>query len=264
VLFIKKRILRIFPLLWLATFLSILISGKKVNLLSDFFLNLSGLFGFIKWDTYYATGAWSIGNELVFYSFFPILLFLLKKCIPLFFTISVLLFVVFIFFSYNVLDSSVTLTSQWKNYINPLNQSFYFLCGIIIGRIFKHKELRSIYSVLLILIGTITILLLPVKGDLIHLVTGTNRLVFTISSILLCVGFYKLKLKFPNLINKTLTLIGESSYSIYLLHPIIFDLIKQNFKLPLSIRLISTVLTTLILSVLIYQYFEKYLIKKSV
>ncbi len=42
-------------------------------------LNLSGLFGFVAFDKYIPTGAWSIGNELVFYAFFPIVLILSKK-----------------------------------------------------------------------------------------------------------------------------------------------------------------------------------------
>ena len=76
--FFRKRFFRIYPLLWLATIVSILISKKTANP-SDVLLNLSGLFGFVKWDTYFATGAWSIGNELVFYSLFPVLILVFRK-----------------------------------------------------------------------------------------------------------------------------------------------------------------------------------------
>ena len=72
--FVKKRIYRIFPLLWLVTILSIIGSNKWPNVF-DLFLNLTGLFGFVKWDTTFATGIWSIGNELVFYSVFPLFIF---------------------------------------------------------------------------------------------------------------------------------------------------------------------------------------------
>ncbi len=47
--FFKKRVLRIFPLLWLVTFASILLSGKIPDI-GNLFLNLMGLFGFIRWD----------------------------------------------------------------------------------------------------------------------------------------------------------------------------------------------------------------------
>lgn len=66
IIFFKKRILRIFPLLWLVTIVSILMHRKLPDI-NNLILNLTGLFGFIKWDTYFSPGVWSIGNELVFY-----------------------------------------------------------------------------------------------------------------------------------------------------------------------------------------------------
>ncbi|MBK9510397.1 MAG: acyltransferase [Cytophagaceae bacterium] len=60
-----KRIFRIFPLLWLATILFVIIERKELDFYR-IFLNLTGFFGFIKWDYYLAVGSWSIGNELVF------------------------------------------------------------------------------------------------------------------------------------------------------------------------------------------------------
>ncbi len=64
--FFKKRIFRIFPLLWIVTIISVIISAKMPNLI-HLFLNLSGLFGFFAWDITFSGGVWSIGNELVFY-----------------------------------------------------------------------------------------------------------------------------------------------------------------------------------------------------
>ena len=71
--FIKKRVFRIFPLMWLVVIISILFSQKVPNVY-DLIMNLTGLFGFINWDKYFAIGLWSIGNELVFYSFFILVL----------------------------------------------------------------------------------------------------------------------------------------------------------------------------------------------
>lgn len=68
--FFLKRFFRIFPLLWLVVFLT-LVLNKIVPTWKGLVLNLSGLFGLIRWTSYYATGTWSIGNELVFYLFFP-------------------------------------------------------------------------------------------------------------------------------------------------------------------------------------------------
>lgn len=76
--FFIKRVFRIFPLLWLSIFLSILLTGTKYTL-KTIVLNLTGLFGVFEIDKYIATGSWSIGNELVFYLFFPIVLLIVNK-----------------------------------------------------------------------------------------------------------------------------------------------------------------------------------------
>ena len=47
-IFFKKRFFRIFPLLWLATAMSIALS-KKAAPITDVLLNLSGLFGLLSW-----------------------------------------------------------------------------------------------------------------------------------------------------------------------------------------------------------------------
>ena len=109
----------------------------------------------------------------------------------------------------------------------------------------------------------------PASGDTINIVTGTNRLVFTFCCFLICFCFYKLTFKFPEFIHKPLTILGEASYSVYLLHPIVWTLTgiatglfsKYIFYFPVSARLILSVLLTLIISFYVYQYFEKYFMK---
>ena len=92
--FIKKRVFRIFPLMWLVVIISILFSQKVPNVY-DLIMNLTGLFGFINWDKYFAIGLWSIGNELVFYSFFILFLFTLKRSKLAFYIISFIVLFVF-------------------------------------------------------------------------------------------------------------------------------------------------------------------------
>lgn len=55
--FFKKRAFRIFPLLWLVTFVAIFLS-RKIPDFTNLFLNLSGLFGFIRWDKYFSPGVY--------------------------------------------------------------------------------------------------------------------------------------------------------------------------------------------------------------
>lgn len=262
--FVKKRIFRIFPLLWLATITAILLSRKLPDF-SDLFLNLTGLFGFVKWETYFSTGVWSIGNELVFYVFFPFFILFAKSFRPLFIILSVVIFSLYIYFAFAKLNPELTLSEQWKNYVNPLNQVFLFLSGFLTGLLFNKTKINNATIATLFFIGLGLFILNPAHGDLINLVTGVNRLIFTFCCLLICFCFYKLTFKFPIFIHKPLTLLGEASYSVYLLHPIIHDLVgrlkNHTFHFPESVRLILSVYFTLVIAYYTYEYFEKYFIK---
>ena len=266
--FIKKRVFRIFPLLWLVTIISILIS-RTIPDFTNLFLNLSGLFGFIKWDTYFSAGVWSIGNELVFYVFFPFFILFIKKFKPLMILIVLILFGLYLYFAFVKLNPDFTLSEQWRNYVNPLNQVFLFLGGFLIGFFLHKHHINNSIIITLLFLGLALFTFYPSTGEIINIVTGTNRLIFTACCFLTCICFYKLTFKFPSFIHKPLTFLGEASYSVYLLHPIVFSLTgiasglfnKYLFYVPLSARLILSVLLTLVLSYYVYQYFEKYFMK---
>lgn len=267
-LFFKKRIFRIFPLLWLTTLFSILLSSSSPNLY-DLFLNLTGLFGFIKWDTYFSPGVWSIGNELVFYTFFPLFIYLSKSFKWGIIVLSASSLILFFYFTFFLLSPELTLSEQWSTYINPLNQIFFFFGGFLMGYVFKNTAINTKQSLFIVLISLIIFILFPSEGDSINLVTGVNRLIFTASCFLICFSFFKSEIRVPNFIHHPLTLIGESSYSIYLLHPIIFKLTaialgissKYFFDFGDLSRFIITIIATLITSHFVYQYFEKHYMK---
>ena len=269
--FFKKRIFRIYPLLWLVTIVSILLSAKTPDF-RDLFLNLTGLFGFIKWDTYFAGGVWSIGNELVFYVLFPFFILFSKSYKFLMILLSLLLLSSFLYFAFIKLDPKNTLDFQKRDYQNPLNQAFLFLGGYLIG-IFTHKtKIGNVICLLILFFSFILFVFYPASGNTIILVTGTNRLVFTLFSFLICFGFYKLSIKPSGIIHKLLKFLGEISYSIYLLHFILYKISGMflktlNFEYGLyyteTIRLIVSFILTLIASYFVYEYYEKYFIQKA-
>lgn len=268
--FFKKRIFRIFPLLWLVTIASILLN----KITPDYFnlvLNLTGLFGFVKWYTYFSTGIWSIGNELVFYVFFPLFILLSKSSKAAMLVLSVILFSIYIYFAFVRLTPALSIDNQWKDYINPLNQVFLFLGGFLIGLIFHHISFKNTFSLFLILSGLLLFIFYPAEGNVIQLVTGINRLVFTLCCFMVCIGFYKLTLQFPTFVHKPLTLLGEASYSVYLLHPLIYNLTGKlqvftaahGFLFSETIRLLLSIGSTFVISYFVYQYFEKYFMRKA-
>ena len=258
--FFKKRIFRIFPLLWLVTITAILLA-KKIPDYSDLLLNLTGLFGFVKWDTYFSAGIWSIGNELVFYVFFPFFVLFAKSYRPLFIFLSAIIFSLYLYFAFVKLNNQQT----WTNYVNPLNQVFLFLGGFLTGKLFNKIQINNTTIISLFFIGIGLFIFVPAHGEQIVLKIGVNRLIFTICCFLICFCFYKLTFKFPVFVHKPLTLLGEASYSVYLLHPIIYDLVgrfrNHSIHFPESVRFISSVCLTLVVAYFTYEYFEKYFMK---
>lgn len=266
--FFKKRIFRIFPLLWFVTIMAIVLSKHSPDLIK-LALNFTGLFGFVDWDGYFTTGAWSIGNELVFYVFFPFFILFANKSKISLAILSLLIFGIYIYFAFYILDDTKTLTQQWRNYVNPLNQVFLFLGGFLIGLTFKNLSIKSWLSISMIIGGVILFIFYPAEGNTIVLVSGINRLIFTFCCFLICLGFYKLSFKLPSFLDKPLTLLGEASYSVYLLHPIVFAIVgvgigyvgKHFFIVPLALKFGLCVLFTLVFSYFVYIYFEKYFMR---
>lgn len=266
--FFRKRFFRIFPLLWLVTIAAVILKRELPNF-TDLFLNLSGLFGFVKWDVYFSAGVWSIGNELVFYVFFPFFILFTKKLKPLMVLLSIAIFWLYLYFAFWRIDSSQTLDHEWREYVNPLNQVFLFLGGFLIGLFFQNTRIKNSTVLVLLLLALGIFTFYPASANPITLVTGTNRLVFTACCFVICLCFYKLTFQFPGFIHKPLTLLGEASYSVYLLHPIVWAFSsaawglfnRYLFQLPQPVMLVMSIVATLAVSYFVYQYFEKYFMK---
>lgn len=262
--FWKKRILRIYPLFWLAIFLTIW-QRHQWPKGEDLALNLTGLFGFIKWDKYLAVGAWSIGNELVFYVFFPLVLLCGRNFKSLFVFIGALLLVVYIYFAFYVLDDQQSLGTQWRMYIHPLNQAFLFYGGMAISWAFKNRTLSAFWSILLIVIPAFLFVWVPSGNDAITLVSSYHRIYFTVLVMMMCLGFYKLTLELPKIIHSPIIILGEISFTMYLLHPLVYRKVQDVFyKMPFFNKQIGFCIAfifTLICSYVVYMYFEKFFVK---
>src|SRR5690606_9009486 len=153
--------------------------------------------------------------------------------------------------------------------VNPLNQVFYFLGGFLIGVLFHNRQLNNTVSFILLYSGLTIFTFYPVSGDHVNLVTGTNRIIFTSCCFLICISFYKLSFNFPDLVHKPLARLGEASYSVYLLHPIVFSVTlkfttlftQYIFPLSIYVTISLSIILTLITSHYVYQKFEKYFMK---
>lgn len=266
--FLKKRVFRIYPLFWIVTILTLIFSRETFNFI-DLLLNLSGFFGFVSWDKYFATGGWSIGNEIVFYTFFPFFILCFKKFKLIMFLFGLIILGLYLYFAFFKLNANSTLSEQWTKYVNPLNQIFLFLGGIIIGHLFKNVFFNFLFIFLLLLLVITIFVFYPSNVDTVSIVTGISRLIFSACCLVICFCFFKMSFNLPKFVHQPLALLGEISYSVYLIHPIILNLtliisrtfIKYFYYFPESVSLILSAVLTIIISYYSYHYFEKYFIK---
>lgn len=254
--FFIKRVFRIYPLLWLVTGATILLGMARPSLFT-IFLNFTGLFGIIRPYDYIGTGIWSIGNELAFYLLFPFLVFTAKGSKLLFYSLLLATLGVYIYCAYTLHGD------YWKDYVNPLNQAFLFAAGFFIG--WSKMKARGGSAILFILIGLALFILTPASSDL-DLITDETRLIFTALCIVICIGFYKLRFEFPKFLHWPLSKIGEASYSIYLIHPLVafgLGLVFNKFPADPLVKVITGVIATLVISYAVYVTIEKYFIRKG-
>lgn len=264
--FLIKRIFRIMPLYWLAC-LGSMAAITTTNATSwNIVWNFLGLFGFLNIPSL-TVGGWSIGNELVFYAFFPFLLWLLVRHKTYFYLALGLSILIELCFCFYFLNPQTDMALQWNTYINPFNQLFFFVVGIWLGTLekwiekFKHNQER-LWVILLIICALFCFF--PLNSSQTTLIAGNVRLLFSALSIALCFCFFLLNTNRFWSLQKPLSLLGEISYSVYLLHPICFFglrlLLGQSNNLsPLAFFTVC-ILLSLLLSFVSYEYLEKPLI----
>ena len=256
--YFSARFFRIAPLFYvvsIAFLLKGIFFGNDVSLF-NIFLNFSFLFAIIDPSAYFATGAWSIGNEMFFY----LILFAAVKSnryrsiFQILFFISVILF---FFYRMVLLDPASTLPSQWVTYINPLNHILFFVMGMAFFslRLVVHRYSKALLP-LSITLSTL-IFVYPVYGDRVALVTGWISFVMFLSSISIFLSFLILD-KFNLFSTYFFRFLGDISYAVYLLHPLIW-FVSSRLLSGLSMYYVITfsVLITIIVSWVSFQYFEK-------
>jgi len=268
--FFVKRIFRIYPLLWLIIIITVVFKPNLYNAYT-IIINLTGLYGYIDWGNYIAIGSWSIGNELVFYSFFPLFIGVFKSNkILLKYLLSFVILGMYIYFASFSLSSSQSLKEQWVEYANPLNQIFLFFSGFILGYFFQNIKFNNCTLFIILFLGIIIFSFYPSTSESISIVTNDKRYVFTLSCLLISLSLYKLNIQkiTDSIFHKTLSFFGDISYSIYLIHPIVYSfvgllIVKLNLEIQgiVYYKILISIIFSIIFSSLVFSYLEKYFIK---
>jgi len=192
--------------------------------------------------SYVVPGGWSIAAEMVFYAIFPLIFFLLKKMsLRTFIMFSIAVAVLSFSIQYvgieiiqPILVEKGIQESVLKNngfgfiYASIINQINVFMIGIIAFK-FLHKKISTFQ----LLIAIFLIIVSCFIQNNHSYDTGYDGFIYTIMS---AIAFAILAIKLSNMvfsdnmIYKVLVNIGRNSFSMYILHFIIFALLSTVFE----------------------------------
>lgn len=221
--FFLKRIFRIWPLFAVIVLLTAWYYRDAYWHADLIFLNVTTLFGFIDNSKNIPTGSWSIGNEMVYYALTPILIMAYNYRKSLGNWLWLLTVVIGAYMSVVRLHTTIDLSTQWDVYINPFTNLFFFTSGLAIYYNLGGRKIHPILTLWLLYLSLSALILYPVSGDRIGLVTGLNRLLFSFGTIFVVWLFYSSRVKVPKLIGIPLSVLGMATYGVYLIHPVVFQ-----------------------------------------
>lgn len=279
--FIYNRFLRIFPLL-IVVFFMLLTAGRGemqgIDLFNLIFLQLNignSETGF--GSQYLPIGAiWTIAVEFQFYLIFPFLIIFYRK-----YGVKYLIGLVFVMIGLRLMIWNIVPFAYTNLYHTIIGRLDQFLVGMILGILYLQRN-KIYFKNPLWLVSFFLLYTYLLKFSEVNMFKGV--LGFTLEGIAWCViilAYLDMKMKIPSLIEKSLTKLGELSFSLYLLHLLVFASFKNQFGIinfAESIKynaVFNTILIglpiTILFSLLTYTFIEKpfmefrkpYLIKKE-
>jgi peptidoglycan/LPS O-acetylase OafA/YrhL len=261
--FIKKRFIRIVPLYWFYTLIALTIfllmperinsEGGETQILKSFFL-----LPYRADESYLVSVGWTLHFEFIFYILFAFGL-LFKQITGNILVASAILFSLFYY-------SFISMEGMSYIYYSFLNDIFFeFALGMLLFHIInKLTRFHISFSLLLITIGIYMFYYLHTGGSF----TGIRHVDTGISAFLICFGVITLEYFLAKREIKLLTMLGNSSYSLYLLHPfVLVAVVMVNDKFQHIIPQNQTFLILMMLFISLisgyisHLYIEKNLIK---
>lgn len=266
--FLRRRFVRIFPIYWVIITLFLLLQFILPSFYHTHyplgFSNLMGTYLLLP-DHIMVNGvSWTLSYELFFYFIFS-LAFLIRHRLALWIlSISyVLVLIVVPFTGYDFATGN-----KWMSLVLfPMNLEFFMgiIAALIIPKINRHLGIAFLITGT---VGFLTSALISNNGYSLN--SLLNRVIlFGIPSFFIIAGIVRYELDRKIKVHNQLVLLGEASYSLYLLHlPIVaagmIILSKLNLQSGLTkhIAVIALILVICIGSILFFKWVERPLINR--
>jgi len=269
VFFAKRRIVRIYPTYWIIISLFLLLQVILPSFYrSHFSFDLKNILStYLLFPGHVMVNgvSWTLSYEIFFYLLFSLSFFITQKKWSFYLAIIYAVIIIALpICNYNFENGN-----SWLSLITyPMNVEFFM--GVIAAVVIP--KISSRIAMPLIITGSIIFLMSAIFSNFNHvLVNNTfNRVIlFGIPSFLIITGLVKYELANKIKVHSIFLLLGEASYSLYLIHlPVVAASFKILEKFNVSNNLIIHCLILLMVciicygSVLFYKFVEKPIITK--
>nr|HEV7954715.1 acyltransferase [Candidatus Acidoferrales bacterium] len=214
---------------------------------------------------------WSLSVESFFYLLFPLLLLVFARrsrgrllfYVAASWTVGLAISIIYLWLKPDGLSTtnSEVINAFWLNALqfNPMARLPEFMMGMACGFLFLRSKKNDKLAVSLIATGVAAFILVVRCGNWIpYPVLHTALLAPAFAAIVYGVALRPRYSKF--LENKTLVLLGDASYSLYLLHTLaigaVFQFSKTGFENPTILKTVAAVTVAVLVSVAVYRWIE--------
>jgi peptidoglycan/LPS O-acetylase OafA/YrhL len=260
--YLAQRYLRLAPLFALVTLYVVLVElrlhGASTTLALKFVENVTFAFGVMNpGTTALATGAWSLGIEFVFYLVFPLLAALRGRPLVLGLVALASMVLQLLFVHLTLGESSLEL--RWAEYTQFGSFVGYFVAGVALGASLERGATTAWAWVPFL--GLSAVIALGSGPDATTSLIGARGVLLAAASVALVAVAGRLTV--PRALVGVSAWLGDISYALYLLHPLVFGAVASRHLLQASQadsprRFVAVALVaSLALSTVVYLLFEK-------
>ena len=231
--FAVRRFARLWPLYAAATLLAALVLVRNgvpasSGLVRLVLVNLTLLFGWIDPSRAIPVGGWSLAIEVVLYGLFPVVMLAARDrgwVVPVVLLASVIAMTA----GAALIDPARSLAEQWPLYVRWWQHAAFFVAGMILGRMVPRLAALPCPAGVALLAAGLGLATASAmvwgSADSVSLVTPAPRLAFLVALTLMAAAAARPGLG-AALPDRVAALLGQASYPVYLLHPLVFEAVR--------------------------------------